>query len=415
MGKVSALTGLLLAMLSLNASAQTIWTPYVSNPVVPPNFDPSATSIYGPNVIKDGSTYRLWYTRKCTPDSEKIGYATSSDGIAWTLVDSAALRPAGGSTLFDCDKLGQPCVIKINDTLRMWYWGSGPHIGNIGHAWSTDGQHWTKVRGPGTDSSVYDRTQDGGTSLALVTPCVIKDGDTLRMWYGRGYYSTQLYCRLGYAVSTNGINWTHVSGSGSNGCVLDAGASGQFDEFSVYYPTVVKDGSVYRMWYDGINNIGVECIGYATSNDGINWTRHDGTGANGSTIYNAGTSCVVLDGSTFKMWYSDGSGFSYATAPVNGVAGKPVSDELKPGRPALRISGMTLDYTLPHSGNMRLSLYNTAGQMIRTLSQGYRGAGQYRANWDGRNQDGRKAASGVYMARLTSDGGPVFGKLVIVR
>ena len=50
--------------------------------------------------------------------------------------------------------------------------------------------------------------------------------------------------------------------------------AGDFDSEEVRAPCVIKDGTTYKMWYTG-EDIGnpANGIGYATSDDGINWTR----------------------------------------------------------------------------------------------------------------------------------------------
>jgi len=41
------------------------------------------TSVYGPTIIKDGSTYKMWYSGRAASDYRVI-YCTSSDGLTWT-------------------------------------------------------------------------------------------------------------------------------------------------------------------------------------------------------------------------------------------------------------------------------------------------------------------------------------------
>jgi len=90
--------------------------------------------------------------------------------------------------------------------------------------------------------------------------------------------------RIGLATSRDGINWTRVLGTATGGAILDNGVAGHFDSFLTYRPHVLKDGSVYRMWYNG-SDAPFNCpngaltqnrrIGYAESRDGITWLRRD--------------------------------------------------------------------------------------------------------------------------------------------
>ena len=66
-----------------------------------------------------------------------------------------------------------------------------------------------------------------------------------------------------------------------------------------------------------------------------------------------------------------------------------------------------IPYHLAEAGAVSLSIYDTAGTLIRTLPLGYQSAGFYEnrthaAYWDGRNALGEPVASGVYFYRLTT-------------
>jgi hypothetical protein len=60
----------------------------------------------------------------------------------------------------------------------------------------------------------------------------------------------------------------------------------------------------------------------------------------------------------------------------------------------------TLQYELPQSGQVVLSIYNLQGQKIRTLSQGQEQAGLHTATWDGKNDSGAIVSTGVYIYQL---------------
>ncbi|MBN2416787.1 T9SS type A sorting domain-containing protein [bacterium] len=60
----------------------------------------------------------------------------------------------------------------------------------------------------------------------------------------------------------------------------------------------------------------------------------------------------------------------------------------------------TIKYRLPESGSIKIVVYNSVGQEIRTLVDGVKEAGHYAVTWDGMNDQGVKVASGVYVVRL---------------
>jgi flagellar hook assembly protein FlgD len=57
-------------------------------------------------------------------------------------------------------------------------------------------------------------------------------------------------------------------------------------------------------------------------------------------------------------------------------------------------------FTLPVDGDMTLRIYNSAGQMVRSLADGTHRAGIYDVTWDGRDDAGHNAASGTYLYNL---------------
>jgi len=64
---------------------------------------------------------------------------------------------------------------------------------------------------------------------------------------------------------------------------------------------------------------------------------------------------------------------------------------------------------------VELALYNLAGQKVVTLANGYREAGRHTARWDGRDDQGRALASGVYLYRLQAGAQVETRKLLLVR
>ena len=66
-----------------------------------------------------------------------------------------------------------------------------------------------------------------------------------------------------------------------------------------------------------------------------------------------------------------------------------------------------IPYQLSEAGTVFVSIYDTGGKLVRTLSLGFQSAGFYKsperaAYWDGRNALGEPVASGVYFYQLTT-------------
>jgi hypothetical protein len=77
-------------------------------------------------------------------------------------------------------------------------------------------------------------------------------------------------------------------------------------------------------------------------------------------------------------------------------------------------------YRLATAGDVNISIYNIAGQLVRTLELGHREAGSYTvkeraAYWDGRNATGERVASGVYFYNVQSGSFHATKRMVIVK
>ncbi len=75
----------------------------------------------------------------------------------------------------------------------------------------------------------------------------------------------------------------------------------------------------------------------------------------------------------------------------------------------------TLVYEVPEETAVQLAIYNLLGQPIRTLVAQRHPPGRYRVEWDGRDQDGRAMASGVYFYRLQADRHSDVRKMTLIR
>ena len=79
-----------------------------------------------------------------------------------------------------------------------------------------------------------------------------------------------------------------------------------------------------------------------------------------------------------------------------------------------------IPYQLAKDSLVSVSIYDTAGTLIRTLSLGFQSAGFYNsrdraAYWDGRNALGERVASGIYFYQLTTPSFQQTRRLVIVK
>ncbi len=72
-------------------------------------------------------------------------------------------------------------------------------------------------------------------------------------------------------------------------------------------------------------------------------------------------------------------------------------------------------FNVPQQAEIRLSVYNVMGQLVRTLAAGAYSVGQHEVMWDGRNNGGASVSAGVYLYRLEAPGVNVTKKMLLMK
>ena len=100
--------------------------------------------------------------------------------------------------------------------------------------------------------------------------------------------------------------------------------------------------------------------------------------------------------------------------------GKPTQNLLMQNYPNPFNPETWIPYQLSEDSAVSISIYDTTGKLVRTLSLGLQSAGFYNnrsraAYWDGRNALGERVASGIYFYQLTTPSFQQTRRLVIVK
>jgi hypothetical protein len=108
-----------------------------------------------------------------------------------------------------------------------------------------------------------------------------------------------------------------------------------------------------------------------------------------------------------------GSGGVVAVDPAPGA----IPARLMLGAPAPNpfAQGTTLTFGLPAAGAVQLRIFDVRGAAVRTLAAGDYPAGSTRVTWDGRDDHGNAAPSGVYYAKLRMAGESQERRMVLLR
>ncbi len=157
---------------------------------------------------------------------------------------------------------------------------------------------------------------------------------------------------------------------------------------------------------DEVNDIAIEPNGtawFATRRgvsrfDGVSWTSW--TVDNGLANDMGRSIAIAPDGT---VWFGSEGGVSRLAADSLAVADEPALPKeyaVTGSHPNPFNPSTTISFTLPRGGDASLTVYNIAGQKVRTLISGFTAAGTHSAMWNGRDDSGRMVSSGVYIAHL---------------
>jgi predicted GH43/DUF377 family glycosyl hydrolase len=267
------------------------WVEYGNNPVFGQGLPGGGAMAYYPKVIYDANQfsghgnsayYKMWFGSDNGTGTRQIGYAESADGINWTAGPNPVIGLVTGANhplvKYDPNGFGDGVYYK------MWYEDTTVSIYTINalrYAESADGVNWTSDQ-PLTQDGTYQLVAGDlatGWNRGSYGPCDLiynPSGfpDNINIWnnkYVMYYMGTDGGNEsIGLAYSDNGTHWTGYI----NNPVLSPGAAADWDNTGVGYCSVLNLSSGnWQMWYGGGPNTKYG-IGYATSPDGITWTKH---------------------------------------------------------------------------------------------------------------------------------------------
>ena len=101
---------------------------------------------------------------------------------------------------------------------------------------------------------------------------------------------------------------------------------------------------------------------------------------------------------------------------------QPLEDEVVRKTPSIQLAqpleleccGPTMHFSLKEAAATEIAIYSVSGRLVRRLTEALP-SGESSLTWDGRDDRGSSAASGVYFARVQANGEAGKGKLVLVR
>ena len=109
------------------------------------------------------------------------------------------------------------------------------------------------------------------------------------------------------------------------------------------------------------------------------------------------------------------SGQAKLAAMAREMLGLPAGPELHQNAPNPFNSETVISWFLLEPGTARVEVFSLTGQRLAVLRHGRQQAGNHRLHWDGRDDEGRPLASGVYLYRLVAEESVLTRKLTLLR
>jgi len=127
----------------------------------------------------------------------------------------------------------------------------------------------------------------------------------------------------------------------------------------------------------------------------------------------------VQEGVTY--WYrvecvsTDGTSDFYGPVSALGVQAVPREFGLSQNYPNPFNPETVFRYQLPESGEVLITVYSLLGKQVRVLVRGHQPAGYYEERWDGNDETGRPAGSGIYLLRVQAGRHSMIRKMTLIR
>lgn len=266
-----------------------------------PLFGGAMGTVFDCYVIVEDGLYKMWYSWRPT---NTIVYATSTDGIHWTL--PRVVLSWDPDSDWEMNDVSRPSLIKKDGLYHMWYtghvWRDSDCISSIGYATSQDGIHWKKRKHP---VLVADQPWER-KSLWCSHVLWEEDEQCYKMWYSGGATHLAEANAIGYATSKDAIHWE----KDARNPIFTPDPTIHWEMYKVSANYVWKHDGWYYMTYLGSDSDMRAANGMARSRDGItNWQRHPDNPTFGAVEgdWDCAGNCkatVIDTGDGYMAWYN---------------------------------------------------------------------------------------------------------------
>jgi len=213
--------------------------------------------VMSPAIIKDGSTYDMWYdnANSCSASTAYVEYRTSQDGITWSGPQNVNINQPG-LNIWHVDVIYVP---SRNEYLMVFAaYPSGSTCGNtdLYFAKSTDKINWVTYG----DKIIRRGTSWDSVQIYRSTFLYNDTTDMLRVWYsarGAGDAWHIGYTERQYPYFAEGLRWSRSYNTGSSTAnprdgiygLRQAGGAGAPPEHKLWQRNNSRGSYSYNIWY----------------------------------------------------------------------------------------------------------------------------------------------------------------------
>lgn len=265
--------------------------------------------------------FRIWFSPRDAQNRSYVGWLVIDIADPTKVLDLAEQPILGPGTIGGFDDCGamMSWLTEHSGKRTLYYIGWNvrkpiPFHVSIGAA---AGQTDDPLRFEHPEGPILDRRP--ADPIFCSNPCVLADGDRLRMWYltGLGWeqrgeaYSASY--QVAYAESIDGISWN----PSERPAVPIEG-----NEFAIARPSVLRTRDGWRMWFCHRGRDYDYRLGAAVSEDGLSWRRDPGSSQLEPGVHDWASGMIAYphvfehDGKLFMLYCGDGfgrTGFGIAT------------------------------------------------------------------------------------------------------
>lgn len=213
-----------------------------------------------------GGLHRLWFSPRDAQNRSHVAWIVADLSRPDVVLDRAPAPVLGCGPPGAFDDRGSMMSWLAGDRLYYIGWntrGTVPYHVSIGLAEMAGEGQWRRIPGPVLDRSTTD-------PWFCSNPCVLPDGEGLRMWYlsGLGWSQTDGVWSPSYRICTagsaDGVTW-----GGRGEVAVDL----QGDEYALARPSVLRQGGEWLMWFCARTRTRPYRLCAARSPDGRSWRR----------------------------------------------------------------------------------------------------------------------------------------------